>query len=300
MVHFRLAALPWERLRPEPRRLIEPAVWLALAISFIVVMEITNENAFGYFSQRDGQSLLLPLTLGGLVNAATFMVNAFVLMPHYLEQGRAGRYLGALVALWLVSSVAQTVWQVVLAIFAGPALRDVTFVDFTLVNMAFAAPVIALSFVYKAVRDWARHASERKLLSDEVLRLTDLLNTGGGARSSRGEMLQLSNGREDFQIPLGQIRYMKAASNYVEVHAEARRYLVYGQLKRIEALLPPTRFARIHRSYIVAFERVRTLNASSVTLEDVELPLGRVFRESFLEGWRGWRESTTGLGPSSD
>jgi DNA-binding LytR/AlgR family response regulator len=107
-------------------------------------------------------------------------------------------------------------------------------------------------------------------------------------------MVQVNNGREEFQIPLADIRYVKAASNYFEIHTVARRYLVYGQLKTIEALLPAPRFVRIHRSYIVALDRVRVVSGATLTLDDAELAVGPAYRQQFHAAWTAWRDSMSG------
>jgi two-component system, LytTR family, response regulator len=55
------------------------------------------------------------------------------------------------------------------------------------------------------------------------------------------------------------IDWIKALSNYVELHAGAQTYLLRDTLSSLEARLDPASFARVHRSIIVNRDRVREL-----------------------------------------
>ena len=60
-------------------------------------------------------------------------------------------------------------------------------------------------------------------------------------------------------VPVEQIDYCEADSNYVRIHAGAESYLVRETLAGMEARLDPARFLRIHRSLIVQTARVESL-----------------------------------------
>jgi len=55
-------------------------------------------------------------------------------------------------------------------------------------------------------------------------------------------------------------------------------------MKNIAEELPQDRFFRIHRSYIIAIDRVREARRNEVTLDDMtKLPVGESYRESWWE-----------------
>ena len=57
-------------------------------------------------------------------------------------------------------------------------------------------------------------------------------------------------------IQVDTIDRLEAEDDYVGVHANGRRYLVYLGMAEFEARLDPERFVRIHRSHIVNLDRV--------------------------------------------
>ena len=64
------------------------------------------------------------------------------------------------------------------------------------------------------------------------------------------------------QIRFAEILWMQAASNYVELHLEARTVLHRITLNRLEALLPPADYLRVHRSTIVRRDQIARLATS--------------------------------------
>ena len=52
------------------------------------------------------------------------------------------------------------------------------------------------------------------------------------------------------------VDWIEAAGNYIRLHTDSGAHLVRGTLQAVEGRLDPARFARIHRSAIVALDRV--------------------------------------------
>ena len=82
-------------------------------------------------------------------------------------------------------------------------------------------------------------------------------------------------------IPLGEIRYLQAQDDYTEIHTGETSYLKKQTLSFYAGHLPPDRFVRVHRSYIVAVGAVSRLepygkNTWRILLHDGEkIPVSR-------------------------
>jgi two-component system, LytTR family, response regulator len=57
-------------------------------------------------------------------------------------------------------------------------------------------------------------------------------------------------------IPVGKLDYAEAQDDYVALAAGGKKHLKQQTIASLEACLDPDRFVRVHRSYIVNFERV--------------------------------------------
>lgn len=65
-------------------------------------------------------------------------------------------------------------------------------------------------------------------------------------------------GRE-FLVAAGDIEWLQAAGNYVNLRVRGHDYPLRSTIAGIEASLDPARFARIHRSYIVNLDQVASI-----------------------------------------
>ena len=98
------------------------------------------------------------------------------------------------------------------------------------------------------------------------------------------ETIRFKSDYKTVTVALFDIRYIESMSEYVKIYLDSQPdpLVVLYSLKRLTAELPASRFMRIHRSYIVALDRIREANASSVVLDGpVTLPVGESYRSSF-------------------
>jgi two-component system, LytTR family, response regulator LytT len=70
-----------------------------------------------------------------------------------------------------------------------------------------------------------------------------------------------------------QVHYVQAEGDYSRVHTYDRSYLSTSSLRELEEALPPERFVRIHRSYLVNLAKVTSVRRAGadrlrITLDD--------------------------------
>lgn len=87
------------------------------------------------------------------------------------------------------------------------------------------------------------------------------------------------------KINLDEIDYIESSKNYVTIHHERKRTLAYISLKELEDRLPPNRFGRVHRSYIIAYNKIVRIDNNQVVLKDIKDPilLGEAYKGNFWE-----------------
>lgn len=82
-------------------------------------------------------------------------------------------------------------------------------------------------------------------------------------------------------IPVAKLDYVEAQDDYVALVSQGKKHLKQQTISSIEAALDPSRFLRIHRSYIVNLERVVRLEPYAkdsyvaVLADRVQLPVSR-------------------------
>lgn len=86
-----------------------------------------------------------------------------------------------------------------------------------------------------------------------------------------------------YRIHIDQINYIEALGNYVKVNTGKKTYTALMPLKEIEQMLPPHKFFRIHRSYIVAVDKITAIHASELQVAEATLPIGKTFKDELLK-----------------
>ena len=81
------------------------------------------------------------------------------------------------------------------------------------------------------------------------------------------------------------IRIEGSGGDYVKFYLRnsPKPLLVRMSAKALEAELPPDRFLRIHKSYIVAISSITAVRKNSVFIGELELPVGETYREALRQ-----------------
>ena len=70
------------------------------------------------------------------------------------------------------------------------------------------------------------------------------------------ERIVVKDGTRVTLIPVGKLDYAEAHDDYVSLASEGKKHLKQQTIAGLEACLDPKQFVRVHRSYVVNFERV--------------------------------------------
>ena len=81
-------------------------------------------------------------------------------------------------------------------------------------------------------------------------------------------------------VPADQVDWLDVADNYLSLHVGPRTHLWRGTMKQAEDELDPERFVRIHRSVIVAVDRILTVRSHDSGGHVIELKGGVQLRSS--------------------
>ncbi len=84
------------------------------------------------------------------------------------------------------------------------------------------------------------------------------------------------------RIKFDDILYIESMREYVAYYTPNGRILSLNSLKSLEEELPSGRFLRIHKSYIVALEKIDTLEGNQLHVGKEKLPIGASYREEVL------------------
>ncbi len=80
------------------------------------------------------------------------------------------------------------------------------------------------------------------------------------------------------RLKLDSILYAEAMGDYVKLYTQEKFYAVHTTLKAVEERLPASRFLRVHRSYLVAINKIDSLEAGVLIINRTPVPVADAYR----------------------
>jgi len=82
------------------------------------------------------------------------------------------------------------------------------------------------------------------------------------------------------RLALDDILFAEAMGDYVKLYTRQRFVAIHTTLRAVEDRLPPGRFLRVHRSYIVAIDKIDTIRDGVLIVQDKPVPVADAYRAS--------------------
>ena len=91
------------------------------------------------------------------------------------------------------------------------------------------------------------------------------------------------------KINLEDIDYIEGMKNYVAIHRDGQKTMVYTSMKELEEHLPKKEFIRIHKSFIIPISRITGIEGNLLRLKNVtaEILIGESYKPELMEIIRG-------------
>ena len=94
--------------------------------------------------------------------------------------------------------------------------------------------------------------------------------------------ITLKADRKIYRIALDEIHYCQAYGDYVKVILKDKQLLPKTTLAKLMDQLPPAQFIRVHRSYVIAWDKVAYMEGNQLKIDDLLIPVGQQYRDVVL------------------
>jgi DNA-binding LytR/AlgR family response regulator len=84
------------------------------------------------------------------------------------------------------------------------------------------------------------------------------------------------------RVSLDNIMWVQAMDNYVVIKTDMDQFIIHSTMKDIEIKLPTDKFIRVHRSYIIAIEKISVMDENSILISEKTIPIGKSFKENLM------------------
>jgi len=86
------------------------------------------------------------------------------------------------------------------------------------------------------------------------------------------------------RVDLDDILYVEGLKDYVLIHTRQKKIITLLSLNKMVEKLPPTHFLRVHRSFIVAVNKMDSIERNRIRIGETEVPVGDLYRDG-LARW---------------
>lgn len=166
-----------------------------------------------------------------------------------------------------------------------PKLKGMAFLK-TLVHPP--AVIITTAYHQYAVEGFDLNVTDYLLKPFEFERFLVAVNKVRTAQSEKStttkeetkDHLFLNVQKKKVKILFSEIVYIESQREYIRIVTTKKEWVSKMSTHEIEALLPTNLFKRIHRSFIVAVNKIESYTADTVEVNGISIPVGRDYRDS--------------------
>lgn len=124
-------------------------------------------------------------------------------------------------------------------------------------------------------------ATNKAINHYEMLR--SAANSAASAGTTPEDYLFLKVEYKMIKISFTDILYIEGLKDYVKLYLQSsiKPLLSLTSLKALEQKLPPDRFMRVHRSFIVSLDKIQSLTRNSINIGQTTITVGEQYKEMF-------------------
>jgi len=86
--------------------------------------------------------------------------------------------------------------------------------------------------------------------------------------------------KKHHQIDLIDLLYIEAYGNYTKLFLKDDMIVSHEKISHYEDLLNPANFLRVHKSFIVAIDKIKFIEGNRILINDHKIPIGQTYKSS--------------------
>ena len=239
-------------------------------IAYWVFVVLVLSRAFG-FSWGNNKAafffvcMLLPIVLG-----TSYFFN-YVLVPKYYLKKRYGKF-----AFYTFCTAVVSVYlEMIVLVFSYVYLVNLDFQKLSpnATQIGLLAVVLYLLVFIGSFILMMHQITENRQLIQQLLDEKEKM---------KKSFLEIMSNRKIAKIPYDDIVYIESLSDYIQVITDKDQIMSKEKISNLANRLPDI-FLRIHRSFIINTEKIKSISSDEVILNNVTLTIGRSYKKTVKE-----------------
>jgi len=93
----------------------------------------------------------------------------------------------------------------------------------------------------------------------------------------------IKSDKKTIKVNIDDICYIEGLGDYIKIYFNDKKIISNLSMKKITELLPNNKFYRIHKSFIVALDKIDSIEGNMIRIKESRLPIGNNFRPDFMQ-----------------
>ncbi len=255
------------------KKIIHLLFWLVVTLVFLYDRRYLIQKAgLDHFAACVVVRVLLIVSL--------IYLNLYYLIPKFFSQKKYYTYFLLLLASVLLYVTLQNLYDIYLF---GYVIGDINSRDFfhafpyNFITTAWYV-LLTVALQVSLERLESRRAGSRAASAPE--------KSLNGQENHAGQSIFLKSGTKQIKTKLSTIIYIQGLKDYSVVVTDQEKIIIKGSLKTVEQQLSGIKkLIRVHKSYLVAEDRINVLKGGQIIIGEHAIPIGRMYKkdlEAFL------------------
>lgn len=83
------------------------------------------------------------------------------------------------------------------------------------------------------------------------------------------------------KVIFSEIKYIEGQGDYLKIVTVKEKIMTLQTYKDLEVILPKTKFIRVHKSYMIGVDHVKSIQKNRISIEDVIIPISETYKAVF-------------------
>ena len=85
------------------------------------------------------------------------------------------------------------------------------------------------------------------------------------------------------RVLLNDILYIEGMGDYLRLVTSNKRIMSLLNFKKLEDMLPTDKFCRVHKSYVVALDKIESIERNRIKISDKIIPISETYKKTFFD-----------------
>ena len=131
------------------------------------------------------------------------------------------------------------------------------------------------------------YKSVLRLYQEQSPGLTPEKQEEKAATKNEQEYIFLKVGHRIQKVATHDILFVEGMKDYLRIHTTAEKIMTLLNFAKLEELLPSQDFVRVHRSFLVAIDKIDHIEKNRIQIADQLIPISDTYAEAFYKRLKG-------------